>query len=145
MVTGALGNRSHPVERKLAARPAEHLTVLNYDRRGRGDSRDTSPYAVGREIEDVEALIDEAGGSAFVYGISSGAILALRATGKFPNKVKKLALYEPPFILDDSRPALPEDYVTQLNEAVAAENRSAAAWKVRLRPTTSLQPPSHLC
>lgn len=126
LVTGALGDRSHPMQKELATHLAEHFTVFNYDRRGRGDSGDTPPYAVEREIEDIEALIDEAGGSAFVYGISSGAVLALKATSKLPSKVEKLALYEPPFILDDSRPALPEDYVAQLNAAIAAGNRSAA-------------------
>jgi pimeloyl-ACP methyl ester carboxylesterase len=66
-------------------------------------------------------LIDEAGGSAFLLGTSSGAILALEAARTLPSKVKKLAMYEPPFIIDDSRPPLPEDYVQQLNAATAAD------------------------
>jgi pimeloyl-ACP methyl ester carboxylesterase len=126
LVNGALGARSHPMQMELAALLAEDFTVYNYDRRGRGDSGDTAPYAVEREIEDIDALIDEAGGSAFVYGISSGAILALEAASTLSTKVEKLALYEPPFILDDSRPPLPEDYVEQLDEAIAADDRSAA-------------------
>ncbi len=117
LVTGALGVRS---DARLAELLAQHFTVMNYDRRGRGDSGDTPPYAVQREIEDIEALIDAAGGSAYLYGLSSGAILALEAARALPNKVKKLALYEPPFIIDDSRPPLPEDYVQQLNAATAA-------------------------
>lgn len=120
LVSGALGVRSHPMMADLAARLAPHFTVFNYDRRGRGGSEDTTPYAVEREVEDIGALIDEAGGSAFLYGLSSGAILALEAASKLSSKVKKLALYEPPFIIDASRPPLPGDYVTQLDAAIAA-------------------------
>lgn len=126
LVGGALGVRSHPMFTQLAALLAPHFTVFNYDRRGRGDSGDTVPYAVEREVEDIEALINEAGGSAFVYGISSGAVLALEAASKLPTKIKKLALYEPPFILDDSRPPLPKDYVKQLNELIGAGRRGDA-------------------
>lgn len=126
LVAGALGVRSHPMFTQLAAHLAPHFTVINYDRRGRGDSGDTLPYAVEREIEDIEALIDEAGGSAFLYGISSGAVLALEAANKLRTKVKKLALYEPPFIVDDSRPPMPRDYVQQVNEMVAAGRRGDA-------------------
>jgi pimeloyl-ACP methyl ester carboxylesterase len=84
----------------LAALPllAEHFTVIHYDRRGRGDSTDTLPFAVAREIEDIEALIDAAGGPAYVFGISSGAALAFEAALALgATKVKKLALYEPPY------------------------------------------------
>ena len=126
LVTGALGVRSHPMMADLAAALAPHYTVINYDRRGRGDSGDTPPYAVEREVEDIDALIDEAGGTAFLYGLSSGAVLALEAATKLPTKVTKLALYEPPFIVDDSRPPLPEDYVQQLNELIAADRRGDA-------------------
>jgi pimeloyl-ACP methyl ester carboxylesterase len=119
LVAGALGVRSHPMGQQLAALLAQHFTVINYDRRGRGDSGDTPPYAVEREVEDIDALIDEAGGSASLCGISSGAVLALEAASRLPDKVMKLALYEPPFIVDDSRPPLPEDYVAQLNRAIA--------------------------
>jgi pimeloyl-ACP methyl ester carboxylesterase len=121
LVTGALGVRSpHPMSRQLSELLSEHFTVIDYDRRGRGDSGDTPPYSVQREVEDLEALIDAAGGSAFLYGLSSGAVLALEAASKFPNKVKKLAMYEPPFIVNDGRPPVPKDYVEQLNAAIAA-------------------------
>ena len=80
----------------LAALLASHFTVINYDRRGRGDSGDTPPYAVEREVEDIGALIDEAGGSAFVYGTSSGGVLALEAAAS-GLAIMKLALWEPPF------------------------------------------------
>jgi pimeloyl-ACP methyl ester carboxylesterase len=126
LVDGAMCYRASGPMPKLVPRLAPHFTVYTYDRRGRGESSDAKPYAVEREIEDIAALIDEAGGSAFVYGISSGAALALEAANKLNGKVKKLALYEAPFIVDDNRPPLPEDYLTRLNELIAANRRSAA-------------------
>jgi pimeloyl-ACP methyl ester carboxylesterase len=126
LVGGALSVRSHPVVTQLVERLSEHFAVFNYDRRGRGDSGDTSPYAVRREVEDLEAVIDAAGGSAFVFGSSSGAVLALEAASTLPTKVTKLALYEPPFIIDDSRPPVPNDLLEQLNEAIASGRRGDA-------------------
>lgn len=67
LVTGAFGYRKFPAQVQLAQLLADHFTVYSYDRRGRGDSSDTKPYAVEREIEDLEAVIDEAGGSAYVW------------------------------------------------------------------------------
>jgi pimeloyl-ACP methyl ester carboxylesterase len=87
----------------LAKLLAERFTVFNYDRRGRGDSDDTAPYAVEREVEDIGAVIDAAGGSAFAYGTSSGAALALEAAAQ-GLAVRKLALWEPPFILSGLLP-----------------------------------------
>jgi pimeloyl-ACP methyl ester carboxylesterase len=110
---------------QLAALLAERFSVFHYDRRGRGESGDTPPYAVEREIEDLKALIAEAGGEAFVFAMSSGGALTLEAAVRgIP--ITKLALYEPPFVVDDSRPPLPEDYVAQLNELVAAGRRGDA-------------------
>lgn len=126
LVTGALGVRSGSMQDGFVNLLKDHFTVINYDRRGRGDSGDTQPYAPEREIEDIEALIEAAGGVAYVYGMSSGAILSLEAAAKLPSKIKKLALYEPPFIIDDSRPPLPVDYVEQLNAATAEGRRSDA-------------------
>jgi pimeloyl-ACP methyl ester carboxylesterase len=123
VVGGALSDRSAVVE--LAAVLAPDLTVFAYDRRGRGDSGDTAPYAVEREIEDIDALIAEAGGSAFVLGHSSGAALALEAAAH-GLAVPKLALYEPPFIVDDSRAALPDDYAERLNELTSSGRRGDA-------------------
>jgi pimeloyl-ACP methyl ester carboxylesterase len=100
--------------------------VFSYDRRGRGDSEDASPYSVEREIEDIEALVDEAGGAAFVHGHSSGAVLALETAAKLPAKVRKLSLYEPPFIIDDSRPLPPENYVSRISELIKANRRGDA-------------------
>jgi pimeloyl-ACP methyl ester carboxylesterase len=97
LVDGAMGTRSSGSKPQLAKLLAQHFTVYIYDRRGRGDSGDSAPYSVEREIEDIEALIDEAGGSAFVFGHSSGGCLALEATVKLGDKVKKLAMYEVPY------------------------------------------------
>src|SRR5258708_30163303 len=142
LVSGALGIRSHPIMAGLAECLASHFTVFNYDRRGRGESADTAPYAVEREIEDIEALIDNAGGSAFLYGLSSGAALVLEAANKLPNKVKKLALYEPPYIVDDSFPAVPDDYVQQLNKATS-EDRPGDAVEIFMTQALHL-PPEYL-
>jgi pimeloyl-ACP methyl ester carboxylesterase len=125
LVDGALCYRASGPSKPLAALLTEHFTVFIYDRRGRGDSGDTAPYAVEREVEDIEALINEAGGSAFVYGVSSGAALALEAANH-GLAVRKLALYEPPFIVDDSRPPIPADFLARLKESIAANRRSGA-------------------
>jgi pimeloyl-ACP methyl ester carboxylesterase len=126
LVSGALAVRRDPTLAELAALLAPHFTVYNYDRRGRSDSGDTLPYAVEREIEDIEALIADAGGTAFLCGFSSGAALALEAGNKLPTKVKKLALYEPPFIVDDTHPPIPEDYIQQLDRMVSEGRRGDA-------------------
>lgn len=102
----------------LADLLAQQFTVIHYDRRGRGDSTDTQPYALEREIEDIEALIDEAGGSASLYGISSGAALALEAAIALPGKVKKLALYEVPYNNDDNARQAWMEYRRKLKELV---------------------------
>jgi pimeloyl-ACP methyl ester carboxylesterase len=126
LVMGALGARSTAMDNPLAKALEKHFAVIDYDRRGRGASTDTQPYAVEREIEDIEALIDVVGGTAYVYGLSSGGVLALEAARALPNKITKLAMYEPPFIIDDSRPPLPVDYVEQLNKASAEGRRGDA-------------------
>jgi pimeloyl-ACP methyl ester carboxylesterase len=124
LVDGALCYRGVGESGRLAALLAPHFTVFTYDRRGRGDSGDAAPYAVEREVEDIAALLNEAGGEAFVWGISSGAVLALEAAKSLAG-IKKLALYEAPFIVDDSRPATQDDWV-RIGEAVAAGRRSEA-------------------
>lgn len=132
LVGGALSDRRAAVG--LATLLAAELTVIAYDRRGRGDSGDTPPYAVEREVEDLGAVIAAAGGSAFVFGHSSGAVLALEATARGVS-VAKLALYEPPFVVDDSRPPLPEDYVARLEGLLAAGERGeAVAYFMRVGP-----------
>jgi uncharacterized protein YndB with AHSA1/START domain/pimeloyl-ACP methyl ester carboxylesterase len=124
LVASAMSDRSDT--KALAALLAAHFTVINYDRRGRGDSGDTLPYAVQREIEDIEALIDHAGGSAFIFGSSSGAVLTLEAAAHLPTKISKATLFEPPFVLDDSRPPVPADFVQQIRELIEANRRSDA-------------------
>lgn len=124
LVAGATATRV--AETSFATTIAPHFTVYAYDRRGRGDSGDTAPYAVEREVEDIEALIDEAGGTAFVFGHSSGAVLALEAARLLPGKITKLAIYEPPFIVDDSRSPAPENYVSHLIELVSSGQRGQA-------------------
>ena len=113
---------------QLAALPllAQHFTVIHYDRRGRGDSTDTQPYAVQREIEDIEALIDDTSGSAFVSGISSGAALAFEAALALGSKVNGLAMYEPPYNDDDAARQTWRDYTKQLAEALGQGRRGDA-------------------
>ncbi len=118
------GSTDRMANAPLAALLAKHFTVFNYDRRGRGDSGDTPPYAVLREVEDIEALIAEAGGSAFLYGTSSGAALALAAAAS-GLAITKLALWEPPFILDESRRP-PADTAKIYTELVSAGRRGDA-------------------
>lgn len=125
LVDGALCHRSFGPAGPLAAQLTDHFTVFTYDRRGRGDSGDTAPYAVAREVEDLEALIKEAGGSAYLYGISSGAALAL-ATAARHSSVRKLALYEAPFIVDGSHPPRPDDYLERMEALIAADRRADA-------------------
>lgn len=126
LVGGALQYRSFDQPtRQLAQLLSESFTVLHYDRRGRGDSGDTHPYAVEREVEDVQALIADAGGSACLFGNSSGAHLALEAAAAGA-PISKLALYEIPVIVDTSRPPVPSDYPTQLNALLKAGRRGDA-------------------
>jgi pimeloyl-ACP methyl ester carboxylesterase len=109
----------------IAQELSSDFTVCNYDRRGRGDSGDTLPYAVEREIEDIEAVIEAAGGSANLWGSSSGAALAMIATASGA-PVTKLALWEPPYFLDpDARP--PADQVEQYETMIAEGRRGDAA------------------
>lgn len=109
----------------LAELLSKDFTVFNYDRRGRGESGDTQPYAIEREIEDIEALIATARRAAALYGTSSGAVLALKAAATGLD-VTKLALWEPNVLVDNSRPVLPADYVAHLNALIAAGRRGDA-------------------
>lgn len=119
LVDGAFGQRAMDADKtNLAKQPAlvEHFTVFRYDRRGRGESTDTQPFSVQREIEDIEALIEKGGGAAFLYGISSGAALALEATVALGNKVKKLAIYEAPYNNEEMGRKNWVDYRKKLDE-----------------------------
>jgi pimeloyl-ACP methyl ester carboxylesterase len=119
LVGGALSDRYAAFG--LAQALSTHFAVYTYDRRGRGDSGDsdhTLPHALEREIEDLAAVCDKAGGSPFVFGLSSGASLALEAAASGV-QVSKLAVYEPPYIVDDTRvhPAGMSERVADLIEA----------------------------
>jgi pimeloyl-ACP methyl ester carboxylesterase len=125
LVASALADRSDTA--KLACLLAEHFTVINYDRRGRGASGDADTYAVEREIEDIAALITHAGGSASVFGSSSGAVLALRAAAAGLN-IDRLALYEPPFVVADGDDGPPTDLAQHIT-ALLAQGRDSDAVK----------------
>ena len=129
LVDGAIAHRAiNPTSGAMAGLLASRYEVVRYDRRGRGGSGDTLPFAKEREIEDLAAVIDAAGGEAFVLGGSSGSMLALDAAAA-GLAIPRLAVYEPPFIVDDSRPPLPDDYVEHLNELTAeGRNGDAAAY-----------------
>lgn len=121
-VAGAFSYRKFPGQVQMANLLSEHFTVYNYDRRGRGDSGDASTYSIEREIEDLQAMIDEAGGSAYVWGLSSGAILALQAAARGAN-IQKLALHEPPFVVDDAGHKPPEDFAKQVSALMSSDRR----------------------
>ncbi|GMU01505.1 alpha/beta hydrolase [Corallococcus caeni] len=139
LVGGAFCDRTAPTSgAPLAALLAHRFTVFNPDRRGRGDSGDTLPHALDREGEDLAALITAAGGSAAVFGNSSGGLLALDAAAR-GFSIPKLVVYEPPVILDAGRARSFEDLAKQLDEAVAGNRRSEA---VELYFTKVMQMPA---
>jgi pimeloyl-ACP methyl ester carboxylesterase len=126
LVDGAFCYRDNGPASQLAPLLARHFTVFVYDRRGRGESDDSSPYSIEREVDDLRAVVKEAGGSpAFIVGISSGGALALHAVADGVN-VKKLALYEPPYVAADARGASFEDDKKQLQQFLAAGDRAGA-------------------
>jgi pimeloyl-ACP methyl ester carboxylesterase len=124
LVSPALAD--HSANEQLAALLSRNLTVINYDRRGRGASTDTPPYAVEREVEDIEALMDTAGGFSYLFGSSSGAVLGLEAANRLGDKVRALFMYEPPLIVDSTRPPLPVDYLQHLRDLISANRRAEA-------------------
>lgn len=124
LTTGATG--THAYDTELANLLSSNFTVYYYDRRGRGDSTDTQPYSVQKEIEDIEALIDEAGGLSYLYGISSGGCLVLEAASKLGKKVTKLALYEAPYDESEDGKKKWKEYTTKLKELISVGDRSGA-------------------
>ncbi len=120
LIDGALGYRAFMGSCPLADALSDACSVITYDRRGRGESSDTLPYAVEREIEDIEALIDVVGGSVSLFGQSSGAALVLEAAIKLGAKATRLALYEPPYNDDPNAQQTWNAYITRLNQALAA-------------------------
>ena len=133
LIGGAFNDRG--TVRDLALALAPHFSVYVYDRRGRGDSSDTAPYAVEREVEDLAAVIAAAGGTANVFGHSSGAALAvLAATGDVG--IAKVAVYEPPYRLADNT-----ELRDRVEAAVAADDRAEA---VRLFLTQTVGVPEEI-
>lgn len=130
LIAGAMGHRKFKKMEELAAALAPRCTVINYDRRGRGDSTEATPFdhatALGREIEDLRALIDAEGGRTTLWGWSSGGALALRAAMAMPERVERVAVYEIPFIVDPEAERPTPDYAERLDELVAAGRSSAA-------------------
>jgi len=125
LVDGALCSRAFGPMPAMAKLMEPHFTVFNYDRRGRNESGDTQPYAPEREIEDLDAVIQAAGGTAFVAGVSSGAALALAGAAAGLN-IKKLALYEAPFMVDKTGHQPPKDSADQLKKMIAEGRRGDA-------------------
>jgi len=124
LVNGALSERSSTPA--LAAQLSGKFTVIAFDRRGRGESGDTQPYAVEREVEDIDALIEMAGGRAFVFGHSSGAVLALEAANQL-GRINRLAVYEPPFIVSEEGTRLPPEYDQKIETLISEGKRGDAA------------------
>jgi len=134
MVGGAMTTRISGSRPQLASLLADRFTVIDYDRRGRGDSGDTQPYTPQREIEDIEALIDATGPAASLYGHSSGGCLALDAAVQLGPKVSKLAIYEAPYNDDPAVAPLWAQYLEQLAEALAEGRRGDAVAAARRHP-----------
>jgi pimeloyl-ACP methyl ester carboxylesterase len=122
VVSSALAD--HRDAKRLVRRLSERFTVFNFDRRGRGDSGDNTKGGRPREVDDLAALIEAAGGSAMVFGSSSGAVLALEAANALGPKIPRLALFEPPFIVDNSRPPVAAEDIRRIEERLAAGDRS---------------------
>ena len=131
LVDGAFCSKDFGPTPKLVPVLANYFSVISYDRRARGDSSDKQPYLVQREIEDIEALMNVAGGTAHLYGVSSGAVLSIQAVASgLP--VKKMALFEPPYYTESRRHKPPLDAEQQLKKMIA-EGRKKDAVKFYLR------------
>jgi len=128
LVDGAMCYRDQGPSRGLAAALADTYTVYFYDRRGRGDSGNTLPWSPQREIEDLAALLAAAGGTAYLLGTSSGAVLAADAADRLPG-FSRLALYEPPFIVDDTHAPRPDTFLAETEALIAAGDTSGAVKK----------------
>ena len=122
LVAGAFGDRHAFGD--LTQHLAGRFTAVTYDRRGRGDSGDTPPYEVERELDDLEAVIQAVGGGAFVHGMSSGAVLGLRAAASAVH-IDRLSVMEPPYRPGGAQ-QLPEGYLATMAELTSAGRRGEA-------------------
>ncbi|HZY49767.1 MAG TPA: alpha/beta fold hydrolase [Devosia sp.] len=127
LVDGALCWRASGPSGPLAEQLKDRFTVYTYDRRGRGESGDTKPYAIRREVEDLDALIDAAGGSVMIYAISSGVPLALAAADSLgAGRITRMVLYEAPLILDTTRKPVDPDYAGKMDALIARGDNAGA-------------------
>ena len=127
LVDGALCYRTSGPMGPISAQLKDRFTVVTYDRRGRGESGDTKPYAIRREVEDLDALIDAAGGSVMIYAISSGVPLALAAADSLgAGRITSMVLYEAPLILDTTRKPVDPDYAGKMDALIARGDNAGA-------------------
>src|SRR5215831_9298643 len=126
VVDGAMTTRTSSGKAELVDLMAPYFSVCTYDRRGRGDSGDTPPYAIDREIEDIEALVNHSGTSALLYGHSSGGCLALEAARALGTKVAKVTVYEAPYNDDPTAQQAWGEYIRQLGDALSSGRRGDA-------------------
>lgn len=126
MIDGAFCRRTFGPMEKIAPYLVNDATVICYDRRGRGDSGDSTTYSVEREIEDIDALIREVGGQVNVFGMSSGGALAIKAV-KYGLNIQKIAVYEPPFVTDGNEHKPPIDTIDKVKAILSQGDKSGAA------------------
>lgn len=133
LVDGALGYRDFGPSKSLAKLLQDKFTVYIYDRRGRGESGDTVPYSLQKEIDDIDALVDSVGEPVCLFGQSSGGVLVVEAASKLgAKKVRKMAIYETPLFVDNSHEPLPSEFMDRLHQNIA-EGRNGAAVKQFMR------------
>ena len=125
LVDGALCHRAFGPSADLVKAFAQDFTVYAYDRRGRGESGDTAPYSVDKEIDDLAAVIDAAGGQAALLGLSSGGVLALDAAHRL-DTVTRVAVYECPFIVDDTHAPRPDSLIADMDALIEQGKHGAA-------------------
>lgn len=125
LVGGSFSRRHHPTMTQLAEALSPHHTVYNYDRRGRGDSGDADTYTTQREVEDLAALAEAAGGEVNVFGLSAGGALALKAAAAGVS-FARVVVYDPPFVVDETGPRPPEGFRAELEELAANDRRGDA-------------------
>ena len=124
LVLGALNTRKAGA--RLAKLLSTHFTVISYDRRGRGDSADVQPYSPKREVEDLEALINEVGEPVYLYGHSSGGAIVFETAILLGKQIKKLAIYEVPYAVDDAAIRAAKDYNKKLKALLSGGHKDDA-------------------